>query len=76
MKFVSLLKNSLDEQKLHIESCLLNVVNKTPQSHLMTVTHKQQQLEHMEYLITQGKINLAIDQVSENLLLARILNVS
>lgn len=73
MKFVGLLKNSLDEQKLQIESCLLNVVNKPPQSHLMTVTHKQQQLEHIEFLITQGKINLAIEQVSEDSLSAIII---
>lgn len=65
IKFVSLMKNALDEHKLHMESYLLNIVNKTPQPHLMTATHKQQQLDHIDYLISQGQVNLAIDQVTE-----------
>lgn len=62
-EIINPMKIALEEQKLYLESSLLNVSASSAASPGFASIVKRQQEEHIDYLIKQGKIDVAIEQV-------------
>lgn len=63
-EIINPMKLALEEQKLYLETSLLNVSTSSPATPALASISKRQPEEHIDYLIKQGKICAAIEQVS------------
>lgn len=58
------LRHDLEEHRLQLESCIMNSSKSSPTNFLHHAQKQQAQQEQIEYLIAQGKVDVAIEQVS------------
>lgn len=63
-EIINPMRIALQEQKQYLETSLLNVSGSGAASPALACIVKRQQEEHIDYLIKQGKIDVAIEQVS------------